>query len=173
MENGEGEREIYCTWDIILQLGKEERGMDTTTERWTRRWRFRPSSELRWGVVLQTRTIFSGLVQSLNTDCGAMELAHWGWGVKWKWEEVERGKWEEGNFWGKKFRRSEVYQVSASTVITTLSADGTMHWSKGPTEVAYLRNCHWVMDDQIWKQVKSVFSFGLHHSVFWVIESPK
>ena len=102
-----------------------------------------------------------------------MELAHWGWGVKWKWEEVERGKWEEGNFWGKKFRRSEVYQVSAPTVITTLSADGTMHWSKGPTEAAYLRNCHWVMDDQIWKQVKSVFIFGLHHSVFWVIESPK
>ena len=39
MENGEGEREreIYCTWDIILQLRKGERGMDTMTERWTRR----------------------------------------------------------------------------------------------------------------------------------------
>ena len=29
------------------------------------------------------------------------------------------------------------------------------------------------MDDQIRKQVKFVFIFGLHHSVFLVIESPK
>ena len=33
MENGEGERKIYCTWEIILHLGKGERGMDTVTER--------------------------------------------------------------------------------------------------------------------------------------------
>ena len=126
MENGEGEREIYCTWERKREV-------------WTR-WRrgrlvglLRSGSELRWGVVLQTRTIFLDLVQSSNTDCGAIELAHWGWGGKWKWEEVERGKWEERNFWGKKFRRTEVlYQVSAPTVITMLSADGTMHWSKGP-----------------------------------------
>ena len=77
IENGEGEREIYCTWDIILQLGSGERGIDTTTERWTCRWRFRPGSELRWGAVLQTWTHFPGLVQSSNMDCGAMELARW------------------------------------------------------------------------------------------------
>ena len=33
MENVEGEREIYCTWEIILHLGKGERGMDMVTER--------------------------------------------------------------------------------------------------------------------------------------------
>ena len=32
MENGEGERQIYCTWEIISHLGKGERGMDTVTE---------------------------------------------------------------------------------------------------------------------------------------------
>ena len=33
IENGEGEREIYYTCDIILQLGNGERGMDMPTER--------------------------------------------------------------------------------------------------------------------------------------------
>ena len=74
--------------------------MDTVIESYTRRWRFRPGSELRWGVVvLQTQTIFSGLVQSSNSDCG----------VPWSYltgdeegseneREVRRGK-----FFSKKF----------------------------------------------------------------------
>ena len=33
MENAEGEREIDCTWEIILHLGKGEKGMDMVTER--------------------------------------------------------------------------------------------------------------------------------------------
>ena len=42
-----------------------------------------------------------------------------------------------------------------------------------PTDAVYLRKCHWIMDDQFWKQLKSFFFFRLHHSDFWVIESPK
>ena len=80
-------------WEIISHLGKGERSMDTVTESYTRRWRFRPGSELRWGIVLQTRTIFSGLVQSSNTDCGAMELPRW----DVRMEVKMRGKWEEGS----------------------------------------------------------------------------
>ena len=45
--------------------------------------------------------------------------------------------------------------------------------AKGPTETAYLRDCHWVTDHEFWKQLKCVFIFLLHHSFFWVTESPK
>ena len=30
---------------------------------------------------------------------------------------------------------------------------------EGPTDAVYLWKCHWIMDDQIWKQLKSVFFF--------------
>ena len=40
---------------------------------------------------------------------------------------------KRGKFLRKKISKNcVVYQVSAPTVITMLSVDGTMHWSKGP-----------------------------------------
>ena len=45
--------------------------------------------------------------------------------------------------------------------------------AKGPTETAYLRDCHWVTDHEFWKQFKCVFIFPLYHTFFWVTESPK
>ena len=71
------------------------------------------------------------------------------------WErEVRRGKILSNKF-------SEKWSVTGECM------------AKGPTETAYLQDCHWVMDDEFWKQVKCVFIFPLHHSFFWVTESPK
>ena len=48
-----------------------------------------------------------------------------------------------------------------------------MWWDKalheGPTDALYLRKCHWIMDDENWKQLKLVFFFMPHHSDFWVM----
>ena len=85
--------------------------------------------------------------------------------------------------WEREVRRGKFLRkkISENWSVSGFSSNGHNYaecwWDnalvEGPTEAAYLRNCHWVMDDQIWKQVKSIFIFGLHHSVFWVIESPK
>ena len=55
------------------------------------------------------------------TNCGAIELARRWWRGKWKWEEAERGKWEEGKFSAKSFSRIEMEQRSSNDNNSTCS----------------------------------------------------
>ena len=84
-------------------------------------------------------------VAGLGLLGSVVELAHWRWRGKWKWN---RG---------------------APTVITQPVLDVTMHWLLGPTIFTYLRTCHWVMVFEFWKQVSTIFIFHDCHPFF---ESP-
>ena len=93
-----------------------------------------------------------------------MELARWGWRGKWKWEEAERGKWEEGKFSAKILGRTEMKQSSNHNNSACSGCDNAL--VKGPTVLANLRTCHWVTSFEWWKQLKWVFTFAHSHPIF-------
>ena len=88
--------------------------------------------------------IFSGLVQCFDHGLFVMELVHWGWRGKWKWEEA--------------------------TVITQSLTLMRQCTGKGPTTSSNLPTCHWNSVFEFWKQVKPVFNFGHSHPFSWETE---